>query len=324
MTQKSFQAVVTSKEIANGEVVICGRELTYLMYKKIVPKFYSKNGEIGDTNGKICKYLTEKAFSGVENLEIKGTENLTYPITNFWRNVANPLSDVVYDLCAKDDSGFKMTADLKNKKWVIEFYKGRETDTVLSEGLKNAYDVTYKYDLDDYFSVGHFYRNYDDEGTWNPYKNDPRLSSPDPSNFGKKYSVIKQSYSQFGTLFEVGGYAVCDNREGVLKFDEDPTGFWTSLENGEGVSGIYKWEGRIDADNDLDGEKELEKHAPDTNINLKTIGVEYLKDYLLGDNITVKYEKNGLNFMKKVRVKSVRIFEDYYEKGERPSFREID
>lgn len=320
--QGDKQAVITSREIIDNEIILYGKEPSYLLSKRVIPKFASRNGRLGTTNGEIAENIIKSAFSDVENFYIENISVMDYAMTDFWRNTAHPLSEIVSDLALKSNVGYKITFDIENKRWVLRFYKGKELELIVSEGNKTAYDVSYSDTLEDYATDVYYLRSYEYMGSWNAAENSPELFDNLPENYGKKY-YISSGGSAFGKNFTRGYYLVCNSEDGAFGQAEDGTGFWCLLSSGKG-KGIYRWEKTVDGTTDKEAEEDLFKSDFDIDLSLKTRKLYYGKDYNLGDCFIVKYENNGLLFSKKVMVYSVRFFEDFEESGERPYFREAE
>ena len=319
--QGDKQAIITSREIINNRIILYGREPSYLLYKRIVPKTIVRKGAYGTTNGEIAENFIKNAFSDVDNFYIENISLMDYPMTDFVRYTAHPLSEIVSDLALKSNIGFKVFADILNKKWILEFYKGKELETIISEGNKNAYDVSYSDSLENYATDGYYLRSYEYMGAWDASENNPVLSDFNAENYGKKYYISKGG-TVFGKSFSAGSYLVSVSPDGELTKTDDGAGFWCFLGT-DRQKGIYRWEKKVEGDTFNEAEDNLNKCDFDADISLKVRNLKYGTDYGLGDFFTVKYENNGLLFTKKVMVHSVRFFSDSKEMGERPLFKEI-
>lgn len=87
---------------------------------------------------------------------------------HFWRNGANPLSEVIIDLCDIIGCGFSLRADFKNKCWNFKLIFGQEKHILMSKSLKNVYDLTLKESFLDSANGG-YYEIYDADAEQKPY-----------------------------------------------------------------------------------------------------------------------------------------------------------
>lgn len=98
-----------------------------------VPKLIGEDGTIGTqiNSRAVCADLIIP--------EPIGAERLT---RHFWRNSANPLSDVIRDLCELWGCGYRLRFDNVGKCWKFSFVFGEKRALVISKSLKNAYDMS--------------------------------------------------------------------------------------------------------------------------------------------------------------------------------------
>ncbi len=319
--EKDRQAIITSKEINGEEIIFYGKELSYMLYKKVVPEFSARKGSYGTTTGEIASTIINKVMGDIENFSAENLELLDYPMDNTWRLVTHPLSEILNELCSKNNTGYKVLIDFENKKWILRFYKGTEIPLIMSEGNRNAHSANYTETLEDYALDSYYYASYENMGEWDAETNTPVLTDFSKENYGKKYKVTANG-SLNGKIFEKGGYAVSRSEDGEIIFSKTSEGFWKIVKSEEPDTGMWRWQRTTSLTKEDEVLDEITKHLNDNMIRLKSRNVKFGNDYGLGDVFTVKYEKNGLLFTKKVRVYSVRIFEDEFETGERPSFKE--
>lgn len=138
------QAIVTGKIISKKGTVY-GRTPNWILTKRIVPSKVI-NTEITDA---LSDILTE-AFSDVENFCVEkggalGTgevETKGY-VTAF---------DMVNKCLKPFGAGHSVYADIPNKKWVFKILTQNETDIIMSEDLRNVYNVEYADDMQNMFT----------------------------------------------------------------------------------------------------------------------------------------------------------------------------
>lgn len=154
--QGDKQAIITGKQ-ANDGFILYGRTPTWILSKRVTPKFTQKNG----TPEAICASLVTEAFSDVENFEIKRYSGNFDEIT-FWRNVYNPTEKVVSECLDRIGAGHRVYIDIKNKKWIYEMLMGSDNPLVISSPNKNAYNNSYTEDCQEHCSGG-WYESYSED-----------------------------------------------------------------------------------------------------------------------------------------------------------------
>ena len=159
----SNQAIITGKQVGN-KLVLYGREPTWLLTRRVTPKFSTVSG----TPEKICADIVRNAFSDVENFVVERFEN-NFETINFWRNVYNPTEKVVSECLDRAGAGHRVYADIKNKNWVYQVVMGKERELIISSANKNAYNASYVEDFQDHVNGG-WYESYsngnDGEAQW--------------------------------------------------------------------------------------------------------------------------------------------------------------
>ena len=319
VTQGEKQALITGREIIGNEIIFYGKTLTYLLGKRVVKSLDGViNADEPQVVGDILKVLIKQAFSDTENFIVENSECVSETVTGFEMKVPATLYALVKALLDLSGAGVKLTADFKNKKWILKFYRGNELEQVVSEGNKNAYDVSFSQNIDSYASDGYFKKKYKFMGIWNADLNDPYLEDSDPDNYGKMYFVLVGG-NRFGIDFKQGYLVLSDSPDGKLRQANEEMEYWCLVKGNE-EKGILRWEKLISAECDEEAEQVLAQDNNTKDIALKIKNLFWGKDYNLGDSFVVKYEKSGLKFTKKATVSSVMFYDDAYEKCERPCF----
>ena len=182
------QAICTGKYISD-RLRVYGRTPEWLLSKRVVLPFKTSSifGEQYTDPETVLLYLLDKAYKTPDLVSEDGTvtensnadavcEEFITPEAkgcesfgrHFWRNNANPLSDVVKDLCDHIGCGHMLRADFDNKCWNFNLIYGRERTVMMSKSLKNCYDLTMKESLQDE-ACGGFFELYDAESEQKPY-----------------------------------------------------------------------------------------------------------------------------------------------------------
>lgn len=179
------QAVCVGSKIKD-KLYVYGRTPEWLLSKRVVLPFKTSEifgAEYTDPET-IILYLLNNAYKTPHPVGEDGTvdetavdtgavcENLIIPepvgfeklTRHFWRNNANPLSDVIADLCALAGCAYKLRFDASQKCWRFSLYSGAQRDLVVSKSLKNAYDMSLTESLTETANGGYF-EIYDSEET---------------------------------------------------------------------------------------------------------------------------------------------------------------
>ncbi len=162
-----LQAVITSAQAAAGEgtVRIYGRTPNWLLAKRACPNFGHRKG----TPYELAHSLVEEVWG--DSIAVGPGRSLKAEETTFWRNVYNPLSEVVADCLDRAEGGHRVVYDIKGKQWRFETYEGRPLPLVFSADRRNAADISYSRSVLDYFNGG-FYTTDENSGVWNEISSD--------------------------------------------------------------------------------------------------------------------------------------------------------
>ncbi len=285
------QAICTGK-IADGELLVCGRTVNWLLEKRIMPPFKTREifGSYSDpyTIGNMVLERTFTAPPEVDEFgmfiadtvdEQKIVENFTMPAKidaeplerHFWRNSANSAGEILSDLAEMMGRGYRLFFNIDNKSWDFEYIEGMHRNILLSERQRNIYDVRYTEDLLDSADAG-WYEIYSGE------------ESDDGETVGKWRYIKKDS--------DISG----------MKFWE------TAFE----VSGASK------AESTLLG-KEITGTVQGTVAKLK-----YKKDYDLGDELDIMVEYGNFSKIVRCQITGVNIWINKSGRGEEPIFKTVE
>lgn len=170
------QAICVGSRI-DDRLRVYGRTPEWLLSKRVVLPFKSREifGEAYTDPETIILYLLDKAYKTPVIIGEDGTvstdtdesavcADLIIPDAvgceklsrHFWRNSANPLSEVIGDLCDLIGCGYSLRFCPDEKCWRFSLEFGSERGLVISKSLKNAYDMCLKESCLETASGGYF------------------------------------------------------------------------------------------------------------------------------------------------------------------------
>ncbi len=288
LTEDENQAIIAGKRISDKLTVI-GKTPEWLLSKRVVLPF--KTSEIfgGEfkTPEEIIVYLLNKAYKEPKKITESGEmenninqkavcDNLIIPklqyteklTRHFWRNTANPLSDVIKDLCDLMGAGFKLRCDIAKKEWYFSLIFPKEKSLMFSKSLKNCFDMGLNDSLIDYAGGGYF----------------------------EKYTSESEENQSYGYIEDLGIQG----------------------------NGMLYWERTFsDCSGISEAENLLLKSKANEKINFEVFGLEYGKDYNLGDIFPVQFESGPFRTSSKRKVTSVSIINSGSGKSVKPTLGEI-
>lgn len=293
------QAVCTSK-MAEGELLVCGRTVNWLLSKRIMPPFKSREVFGDDFKGikEISKYVLQRTFTappqiGDDGCYIENTVDENRKVSNFilpdtandfmlnryfWRNSANSADEVIADLCELADMGHRLYFNVINKTWDFEFLTGTEKPIVISEHNRNLYDSSYTEDIE-------------------------KLAS--------------------GAWYEVYGSEISNSDSGSDSGKNEENTVWKYLKKENGLTGMKYWEAKISETGLSQAQSIMEKRKRECTLQGTVRGLKYLRDYNLGDRISA-YMRFG-SFEKKVKFKvvGINIWYNADSYGEEPILKQL-
>ena len=347
LTQGDFQAVITGKQAGN-EITLFGKSLNWLLTKRSFPPFKTtqllKNGVIPKEN--MPQLLTEavgRCFAHVEPFvftvggEVCDKENaeelfsrIGMPATekHYWRFTRRTLSEIVTDALTPYHLGHRLRADMKNKRWILEFYKGEKRDVLLSEGGRSFKNVTLTDDLQNYCTGGWFEKSLSSAGAWNPSMGVPEN---DPSRFGTYYTVSYKEDTEAADGYPAGSYLVCMEDGTWEQTDTLPTlsayvvgtqSEDTSDDLPEMFRSMLMWE-EIFSDVPLsEAEETLRKNQAVRKVSGQSTVSLLFREVFPGDMIRVQAEKNGFLETEEKRISGAEVWWEAGDCGEKLIFAE--
>ncbi len=342
LVQGDFQAIITGKQ-AGQEITVFGKSLNWLLTKRSFPAFKTtvlmKNGVIPREN--MPQLLTEAVRHGFSHVEpfvftVDGAvcnkdnaEELFSRIgvpdkeKHYWRFTRRTLSEIVSEALAPYGCGHRLWADIRNKRWVLEFYCGTKRDILLSEGARNFKNVVLTDDLQDYCTGGWFEKSLSSAGTWNPSYGFPEK---DPSRFGNYYTVSYKGEEKPQDGFPAGSYLVCMEDGSWEQADTLPTlseyveGTETADISGdlpEEFRSMLVWE-EVFSDVPLaDAEETLQKTQAVRKVSGQSTVSMIFHEVFPGDTIRVQAEKNGFLETEEKRIVGAEVWWEAGDCGEK-------
>lgn len=276
------QAVCTGK-IADGELLICGRTLNWLLSKRAMPPFKTSEvfGESYQKPTAIIEYVLKRTFTEPpqigadgtysegtvdEKKKVSGFKIMTMPecdVLNrhFWRNSANTAEDIIRDLAELMGKGHKLFFNIKAKTWDFYVLEGEEKSIILSEINRNMYDVSYTEEIENY-ACGGWYED---------------TTSTESGETAWKY----------------------------VSFDDGNTGmmYWDAVLSGAGVS---------------EAQSSLEKKKTEKSVQGTLKKLRYGKDYTLGDVVEAAVSFGSFERKFKYKIEGINIWNNESGYGEEP------
>lgn len=229
------------------------------------------------------------------------------------------LHDVVCEVLNAQDFGFRVVPDINRKKFIFEVLEGTESLCLLSTSNRTAYNMKYMVDKQNMADgCGWYKRRYIDKGSWDAENNSPSISDNQGSNAYTFYRITSNSYDSRGDRIECFGlwcrkdtYLYSDDKSGKWKISESkPDTIWIYLGT-PNETGAKKWDAVLNGiKTEEEALTELAAKILTEKSETETKGIEYGKDYRLGDVVGVQMEFGEFKKATKKRVVSVNIYYD--------------
>ena len=149
--QNGLSAIVVGYELGD-ELIIYGRTCNWLLSKRLAPIFSQVSGPLGE----LCANFALSAFSDVENFSLGTVQNGDEAQIKGQETDAETL---IKKSLANQNMGHSISFDIKNKSWVFEVTKGKDSDIIFSEANKNAYNLRLSSDILDFANCGYYTQN---------------------------------------------------------------------------------------------------------------------------------------------------------------------
>ncbi len=315
-------AIVTGWKI-DEDIAVFGRTPEWLLTKRGVTEF----SQSGITAEEIARYaVSSSAEDFVELGELKGVGE----VSSYSTDKVRVLYDVVCEVLEKQALGFVLIPDINLKKFVFLVYQGNESLCMISPSSRTAYDMKYTVEKQDMVTNSGWYeRKFVDMGGWDAYNNSPSLSNNKVSNAYTFYQITSDTEYKIGSKYYPVERFDCRCPKGYYLYSDTPDGKWkvTGIKPdtiwiylGNSVeTGAKKWDAvlsGIKTEEEALAEIAQLKRREETEGEAK--GVEYGKDYVLGDIVRVQTEFGEFKKTENKRVASVNIYFDTDKSGVAP------
>lgn len=156
-----MQAVVTSVQASDDEGLlrVYGRTPNWLLSKRSCPNFGHRTGNPFE----LAHALVEEVWG--DSITVGTGRDIAAEETTFWRNVYNPLNEVVEDCLERACGGHRVVYDRAKKEWRFETYAGERKACLFSKDRQNIYNISMRHSVLDYFNGG-FYSKDDENEIW--------------------------------------------------------------------------------------------------------------------------------------------------------------
>ena len=326
--QGELQAIITGRQLGK-EFILYGRTPNWLLTKRVIRPFvtsdYSQTE--GDSIPRIVNWVFSQAYDETDPVRLeKEKGNFSNDSVSFWRNTAHPAFEVIRDCAEREEGGHRLWFEPDTGIWHFQLYKGEEKKLLLSEDNRNAYETAITEDVLSLATCGWYGCETVSKGDYNPVTNHPALKNGVPENFARYYK-IQASGNRFGLTMKEGQYLFCDSSDGTWRLAEEEEiqnteCIWICLEKDKSAKGIYRWEEILDSTGESGASSELLQKKRLQEITLLTKGLEYGKDYLLGDVVRVQKSVAGIKMMQRKRITAVNIWYENGNSGQQPELSE--
>lgn len=158
IVQGRKQAIVTGIQLTDSGLVVYGKTCDWILTRRAVQKFNTNEWTECKNIGDIARYILREGFGDViETGDIELDDKTEVPTKDgyyFWRNSINTCSDALIDVLDDGGAGHEVVYDTQKRVWRFCIILGRKIDLIVSQSERNAYDVNYSRDLQNYYTDG--------------------------------------------------------------------------------------------------------------------------------------------------------------------------
>lgn len=144
--QHGLSAIIVGKELGD-ELVLYGRTCNWLLSKRISPEME----ESTVYSGTAAKEMVQKAFSDVDDFTIL---NIALGSRVDFECRQGETFNAVRDCLKLSNLGHELSFNEKTKNWEFSVLEGAQSDLILSEAHRNAYDTKISSDILDLATCG--------------------------------------------------------------------------------------------------------------------------------------------------------------------------
>lgn len=318
LTQGDQQAIITGK-VADTQIKIYGKTPNWILSRRTLAPFKTDE-TTGENYDDVVQYALKTGFSDIFDTDftyenLSGVENHS---RHFWRNVRNPVSEVVRERLDEVGLGHRVVLDFQEKKWKFQIYQGEKRAEILSEENRNLKEVSLKEDLQDFYTGGYYQKSMLDKGEWNP---NTGLPENNPACYGNYYLITYQSGETQNAQYPKGDYLVCDDSEtGSFHVYEEIPQLSTYLPGEE--TGIYRWDASLSATTQSEAESALQRKKNVRDVAGKSTKAFENAKFSLGDIVRVQVTKGDYAYTVLKRVVGVERWTENGNIGEKYTFKE--
>lgn len=322
--QGDKQAIITGKQLGI-EGILYGRSPNWILTKFCVPSIFNTDtlfaqGELAAQDAQtVCTYLVESRLGGL--MVVQPNTEQAFGQVFLENESVSTLFDLVQSVMKQDGGGHGVFFDVENKQWVFTVTKGKKLSAVFSEDNKNAYDMAYSEDLQDFAPGGWYMQRMKDKGEWNASENSPKLVNKASGNFAKGYHVSTGG-TRFGITFSKGDYVVCKNKVGTWEKADEIASFPVQIPSE--MVGIYAWETPLDGQTETEAIKDLDSKKVCQTMAGKVKDLKFGRDYALGDLIWTEMIKGSCRRSQIKKITGVRLWYEHNDVGEEPMMEEAE
>ena len=220
-----FQGFLTGYQLHNTQNTLFGQQLNGLLARRVIRV---KDEIFNDNVENIARKFIADYYDFLTLGNLAGFSKIVEFAPESYKNG----DEIISSLLKKDNAGFEIVADIKNKKYIFSVLKSRNNDLILSENNLNAYELTESYDNKTLVTGGWYKRieqdsdgnetkvwNYynADEGKNGIYKKETSLSSDSLEKAKTEFSEIvpfnefqyKTKNISFGVNYKLGDVLRC-------------------------------------------------------------------------------------------------------------------
>ncbi len=322
--QGDKQAIITGRSLGD-EAVLYGRSCNWILTRFCIPEaidteVLAENGEIPDCSAQtVCAYLVGKVLGDL--IVVETNEEKEFGPVSLKNQSMSTVFEAVQSSMEQAGGGHRIFFDVDRKQWVFIATKGQTLTAVFSEENKNAFDMAYTEDLQDYASGGWYTQKMEDMGNWNAGENSPKLVNNNAENFAKGY-YVSVAGAKFGITFGKGDYIVCKDQSGAWEKAEKIEDFVVEIP--PKMTGMYGWMAALDGETETDARKDLATKDVQRDITSKMHGFRLGQDYDLGDLVWVEIKKGPYRRSQIKKITGVRLWYEQNDIGEEPIMEEAE
>lgn len=192
---RDFQGFLTSYKFTEKENRLFGMHLNGLLHRIVIPPL----SEITDTAENIAKTALSE-IEWIEFGELNGnTNSVTYETTKYLT-----ADTFIQDLFALDNAGYRIKADIPNKKFIFEVIPHAENRLIISENNLNAYEFEVTYNNKELAFGGWYNEKQPDDAEGNKVESIWKYITPDDSKTGiYKIDTVLSAETQTEALNEL-------------------------------------------------------------------------------------------------------------------------